>query len=161
MLRLSEYRASLKLGTQLPILVPVLLIDVAAFPQSMSEFRTRSSSDLPTHSLRTAALASPDASLLPIEKSGRNPYGAFVFVGRGSASDVVLKHHSVSKSHAWFEEREGAWLLHDNRSRNGTFVNGVRVAEGATLPVRPGSVVTFGTMASHFLTPRDLAELVR
>jgi hypothetical protein len=160
MLRLSQYRAQLKLGTP-PISVPTLLIDVAAFPQSMTEFRTRSSNELPAHSLRTAALASPEASLLPIEKSDRNPYGAFVFVGRGSASDVVLKHHSISKSHAWFEEREGSWLLHDNRSRNGTFVNGVRITEGGTLPVRSGATVTFGTMPAHFLMPRDLAELVR
>ena len=144
-----------------PITVPVLLVDVAAFPQSMTEFRTRTSSDMPTQTLRTAALASPDASLLRLEKSGRTPYGAFVFVGRSSASDVVLKHHSVSKSHAWFEERDGGWLLHDNRSRNGTFVNGVRIPEGKTLPVRPNAVVTFGTMPSHFLTPSDLAALVR
>ena len=160
MLRLSEYRTQIKLGGP-PIRVPALLIDVAAFPQSMSEFRTRSSNELPAHSLRTAALASPEASLLLVEKSDRNPYGAFVFVGRGSASDVVLKHHSVSKSHAWFEERDGGWILHDNRSRNGTFVNGLRIPEGGTLPVRPGAIVTFGTMPSHFLTPRELAELVR
>jgi hypothetical protein len=160
MLRLSEYREHIKQGKP-PLRVPALLIDVAAFPQSMTEFRTRSSSELPAHSLRTAALACPEASLMPVEKSGRNPYGAFVFVGRGSASDLVLKHHSVSKSHAWFEERDGGWILHDNRSRNGTFVNGLRVPEGGTLPVRPGAIVAFGTMPSHFLMPDDLAELVR
>jgi hypothetical protein len=138
-----------------------LLIDVAAFPQSMTEFHTRSASDLPAYTLKTAALASPEASLLPIEKSGRNPYGAFVFVGRGSGSDLVLKHHSVSKSHAWFEEKDAGWVLHDNRSRNGTFVNGVRLSEGGNAPVRAGAMVTFGTMSCHFLLPQDLTELAR
>lgn len=53
--------------------------------------------------------------------------GAITRVGRGLSADVHIDDASVSRRHARVVERSGrAWLL-DDRSMNGTWVNGKRV----------------------------------
>ncbi len=53
--------------------------------------------------------------------------GAVTRIGRGLSADVRLDDASVSRRHARIVERGGrAWLL-DDRSMNGTWVNGQRV----------------------------------
>jgi pSer/pThr/pTyr-binding forkhead associated (FHA) protein len=53
--------------------------------------------------------------------------GAITKIGRGLSADVHIDDASVSRRHARIVERSGrAWLL-DDRSMNGTWVNGKRV----------------------------------
>ena len=53
--------------------------------------------------------------------------GAITRIGRGLSADVHIDDASVSRRHARIVERSGrAWLL-DDRSMNGTWVNGKRV----------------------------------
>jgi pSer/pThr/pTyr-binding forkhead associated (FHA) protein len=53
--------------------------------------------------------------------------GANTKIGRGLSADVHIDDASVSRRHARIVERSGrAWLL-DDRSMNGTYVNGKRV----------------------------------
>jgi len=53
--------------------------------------------------------------------------GAVTRIGRGLSADVHIDDASVSRRHARIVERSGrAWLL-DDRSMNGTWVNGKRV----------------------------------
>ncbi len=65
-------------------------------------------------------------------------------IGRGFAVDLRLEDQSVSRRHAIVVERLGETRILDDRSANGTFVNGRRVAE-ATLQdrdvIRIGRVV--------------------
>jgi pSer/pThr/pTyr-binding forkhead associated (FHA) protein len=50
-------------------------------------------------------------------------------VGRGFSADLRLEDQSVSRRHAVVvDDGEGARIL-DDRSANGTFVNGVRVTD--------------------------------
>lgn len=49
-------------------------------------------------------------------------------IGRGAHNEVVLRHESVSASHATLLLKAGAWYVVDLRSANGTFVDGYRVA---------------------------------
>jgi pSer/pThr/pTyr-binding forkhead associated (FHA) protein len=65
------------------------------------------------------------ARLIPL----RRP---IMHVGRGFAVDLRLEDQSVSRRHAIIVERLGETRILDDRSANGTFVNGRRVAE-ATL----------------------------
>lgn len=44
-------------------------------------------------------------------------------VGRGADNHIVLDGDSVSRRHAYFERRNGAWFVVDERSTNGTYVN--------------------------------------
>ncbi|MGH7748775.1 MAG: FHA domain-containing protein, partial [Candidatus Dormibacteria bacterium] len=60
--------------------------------------------------------------------------GERVTVGRHAGNDIVLaSDDSVSRLHAVLERLGPGWWLRDLASRNGTFVNGARVAQGRAL----------------------------
>jgi pSer/pThr/pTyr-binding forkhead associated (FHA) protein len=59
-------------------------------------------------------------------------------IGRAKANDIALEDVSVSSEHCRIRPEEGAFILHDLKSTNGTFVNERRVsrhtlAEGDTI----------------------------
>jgi pSer/pThr/pTyr-binding forkhead associated (FHA) protein len=72
-------------------------------------------------------------------------------VGRGFAADVRLDDQSVSRRHAIVHQRASGSRILDDRSANGTFVNGRRVTEAE---LRDGDVVVLGRVV---LTYRDVS----
>ena len=54
-------------------------------------------------------------------------------IGRAPDNDVKLTDQMVSRHHALVQRREGAYLLTDLGSANGTYVRGVRLTEPYTL----------------------------
>lgn len=159
MILVSQYREAVKLGRMKPFDVPALLCDVTA-GTLLGDPSTRTVLGRPAPSLQADIFASRSATLVELKKTERNGYGKFVVVGRGSSADVALKHHSISKAHAWFEEKDGGWVLHDSRSRNGTFVDGKRVSPSGSMRVHSSARLTFGTLQAFFLEPHDLAVLM-
>lgn len=71
-----------------------------------------------------------------------------VNIGRAEYNDLVISDDSVSGSHAKLQRREGVWVLTDNESTNGTWVDGERV-QGEVM-LGPGSVVRFGEISVLF-----------
>jgi pSer/pThr/pTyr-binding forkhead associated (FHA) protein len=71
-------------------------------------------------------------------------------LGRGIAADVRLDDHTVSARHAIIVARPGGVRILDDRSTNGTVVNGRRVDEAE---LRDGDVLVLGRVV---LTYRDL-----
>jgi Nif-specific regulatory protein len=63
-------------------------------------------------------------------------------IGRGPECAVVLGDALCSREHAVLEWRDGQWRARDKDSRNGTFVNGLRIDE-ATLA--PGHILRVGS----------------
>ena len=63
-------------------------------------------------------------------------------LGKGKQADIVIKDAYVSERHATFESKNGACTVTDLDSRNGTFVNGQKVEECAT--VRDGDRISLG-----------------
>ena len=63
-----------------------------------------------------------------------------LIVGRGAEADLRIDASNVSQPHARLESRGGQPWVVDHKSRNGTWVNGRRVAES---PLRPGDEVAF------------------
>ena len=62
--------------------------------------------------------------------------GAVVRVGRAADNDVVLSAEpTVSRHHAELVCEHAGWLVRDLGSHNGTHVNGVRLADGASQAV--------------------------
>lgn len=59
-------------------------------------------------------------------------------------ADLVIPVATVSALHARIQNKEGSLLVTDLDSTNGTFINEKRVSPGATAPVPPGSLLTFG-----------------
>jgi pSer/pThr/pTyr-binding forkhead associated (FHA) protein len=75
---------------------------------------------------------------------------AVTHVGRGLGAGVRLDDHTVSARHAIIVARPGSLRILDDRSTNGTIVNGRRVDEAE---LRDGDVVVLGRVV---LTYRDL-----
>jgi len=64
-------------------------------------------------------------------------------IGRSSSCSFVVKDLSASRFHAEVTAYRESVLVKDLGSRNGTFVNGVRVEEAE---LKPGQAVRFGTV---------------
>ena len=71
-----------------------------------------------------------------------------VNIGRAEYNDLVIPDESVSSSHAKLTRREGVWVLTDNDSTNGTFVDAERVSGEAA--ISPGAVLRFGEVSVMF-----------
>jgi predicted component of type VI protein secretion system len=64
-------------------------------------------------------------------------------IGRHPASDIVLAHQAVSGRHAAIISSNGAAMLEDLGSSNGTFVNGLRIASTVLADRDKVTVATF------------------
>jgi len=77
--------------------------------------------------------------------------GPRCLLGRHAACDVIRADPRLSGEHAvvrWVDER---WEVRDLGSRNGTFIDGVRLAPGERAAISPGSVITLGAPSHAFL----------
>ncbi len=63
-------------------------------------------------------------------------------LGRDADSAIRLTDRNVSRHHAKLSSKSGEWTILDLKSYNGTFVNGIRVAETQTLG--SGDIVQLG-----------------
>jgi FHA domain len=66
-----------------------------------------------------------------------------VYVGRSFTAGLRIDDHSVSRRHAILVRRAGRTRILDDRSLNGTFVNGQRVDEAE---LHDGDIVTLGSV---------------
>lgn len=73
---------------------------------------------------------------------GRDP--EFEFVASGDNRKVV------SAFHARILFREESWFVEDNESRNGTFLDGARVASGTPARLATGATVRLGTTGPSY-----------
>ncbi|KAA1249535.1 FHA domain-containing protein, partial [Mycobacterium simiae] len=93
--------------------------------------------------------------LRPGKAAGELPPGS-IRIGRADDNDVVIPEVLASRHHATLIPTPSGTEIRDNRSINGTFVNGVRV-ESALL--RDGDVITIGNIdlvfAEGVLTRRE------
>ncbi len=83
-----------------------------------------------------------------------NPHGLGAgrwLVGRRPPADLLLLNASVSREHAELSaaDRDQGWQVRDLGSRNGTFIDGQRLAVGA--PLFDRTVVRFGDVGFLFL----------
>jgi ABC-type multidrug transport system ATPase subunit len=67
-----------------------------------------------------------------------------ITIGRGDGNDVVLDAPQVSRQHARILRRNGAYVLEDLGSANGTFFDGEKVDR---LELGPSQTLSFGTYA--------------
>ena len=96
-----------------------------------------------------------------LAKSDRNPFAMMITVGRATNNDVILPDRTVSKFHASFRSSPTGWIITDQRSANGTFVDGKRLDAGQSLLLTDEASIRFGkTFTTRFLTPRALFKLL-
>jgi pSer/pThr/pTyr-binding forkhead associated (FHA) protein len=89
---------------------------------------------------------------LEVQGSGETllvPVGRGVMhIGRGLSADLHLDEGSVSRRHAILVHRSSGARVLDDRSANGTFVNGRRVAQA---DLRSGDVIVLGRVMLRYL----------
>jgi len=78
-------------------------------------------------------------------------------IGRDDPCELVLRHPSVSRTHATITPAAGGYVIRDLGSMNGTFVNGVRLA--APTPLQPGDRIYIGTYVITFQDGRLNTEV--
>jgi pSer/pThr/pTyr-binding forkhead associated (FHA) protein len=76
------------------------------------------------------------------------PHSDSLVIGRADSCDFVIADRTVSRRHAALRFADGAWLLADLGSKNGTRVNGVPIA--AEAPIEPGDTLGFGAALVRF-----------
>ena len=64
-------------------------------------------------------------------------------VGREAGADIVVAHSSVSRRHALIERSGDEWQVADQKSANGTWIDGQRVIRAA---LRAGQSLRFGAV---------------
>jgi pSer/pThr/pTyr-binding forkhead associated (FHA) protein len=77
------------------------------------------------------------------------PLGSGVMhIGRGLSADLHLDEKSVSRRHAMLVQRPSGARLLDDRSSNGTFVNGRRIVQA---DLHNGDVLVLGRVVLRYL----------
>jgi hypothetical protein len=79
-------------------------------------------------------------------------------IGRGFTADLRLEEHRVSRRHAILVHRGARIRLLDDRSANGTFVNGRRIIESE---LRDGDMILVGPVALRYVEVSLKAEPAR
>lgn len=98
---------------------------------------------------------------LVVERGGeQRPFALtrpIVHLGRGFSATLQLEDPGVSRRHAIVVQRRGGVRILDDRSANGTWVNGRRVHEAE---LRDGDVIVLGraVLVYRELPPQDAAQ---
>jgi hypothetical protein len=106
---------------------------------------------------------SPTMLVVPVIKTGRNPFATTISVGRIGVNDVQIKHPTISKVHAWLlrpTTENGAWRLMDVDSMNGTYANSARLAPSEQMLIRSGDLISFGSVQTMFVDHAEAHELL-
>jgi pSer/pThr/pTyr-binding forkhead associated (FHA) protein len=84
-----------------------------------------------------------------------------ITVGRAPSNDIVLRHGTVSRDHAWFVcDDNDVFYLGDAGSKNATFVNGIPVSSGGLVALNAGDVLRFGDVSATLCSPEVLWDLL-
>jgi len=81
-------------------------------------------------------------------------------VGRSRLADLRMTEPTVSGEHAVLRWSGREWELHDLGSRNGTIVDGRKLAPGERVPLAAGSVVAFGQVDNAWKLIDDAAPTI-
>ena len=97
-----------------------------------------------------------------VRKRPGNPYPNRISVGRAKNCDIVIRLSQISKLHAAFitDDRHGLTLA-DQRSVNGTTVDGVALQPGKAAPVFPGNVIGFGQISVQLVEGARFYQMLR
>jgi sigma-B regulation protein RsbU (phosphoserine phosphatase) len=94
--------------------------------------------------------------LLRVEQKHEKPFeidlnkDAFT-IGRSSANDLTFNNLSLSRHHARIIRKDEKFFVEDTGSRNGTFLNGVRIRQAS--PLKNEDVIQLGEITIRYLSP--------
>jgi pSer/pThr/pTyr-binding forkhead associated (FHA) protein len=68
-----------------------------------------------------------------------------VQIGRSDDADLIVKQDTVSRIHALIDWQDDAHYVSDNKSENGTMVDGIPLLPGQNAVLSNGSIIHVGT----------------
>ena len=71
---------------------------------------------------------------------------AKITIGRDTDNDVVVDNKLASRHHAIIQKIKDAYFLKDEKSTNGTYVNGVKIPAEKYVKLNPGDKISIGNM---------------
>ncbi len=80
-----------------------------------------------------------------------------ILIGSTDTNDVILGDDTVSRSHCRIVQEDSGYVLKDNNSTNGTFVNKVRVREAF---LKPGCIIGVGQSQLRFNAHEEEVQIV-
>lgn len=130
--------------------------------QALAAFDGGGRSDMRVERLRWL-LRNDRYFVMPLRKRTDDPtFLDRISVGRATNKDIVLRHPSVSKFHAWFEMDDmNALYLADADSTNGSIVNGKRLPSRELMRIAPGDHLRFGSVECLASDPSDFWRAIR
>jgi hypothetical protein len=141
----SSIRLTAGMTTQAPLRSPTaegLTERVDAIACLDESVRRKAITERPSGHGRYLEVQGPGESLLL-------PLGTGVMhIGRGLSADLHLDEKSVSRRHAMLVHRPSGPRLLDDRSSNGTFVNGRRIVQA---DLHNGDVLVLGRVVLRYL----------
>jgi hypothetical protein len=155
---LSEFRELAVAGATSLDQQAVLLVEFRQGAGPSREFRTGTIGSPSVVPPLASVMVDASTMVVPLEKSPRNPYDGFLFLGRASTCDVIIRDASISKTHAVIEPSRGGWHLRDNRSRNGTWRNMDRLKEGERVALVNGDLIVLGSYPLYFLFSEEFLK---
>lgn len=91
-----------------------------------------------------------ETTIFEVVKSSRNALQQGITLGRTDHNDLTLVDDSVSRLHAIFLPDDAGWTLTDALSKNGTWLDGVRLAPNKLHRLGDGAKLRFGKAELEF-----------
>lgn len=149
-----------KAGFAQKVVTPVLLWEANAALNPSDEQWNRTESGVSDRNTRPRP-GEPLVFELKKHPGKKNPFSMGVTLGRVDTNDLVIDDASISRFHAWFQnDPKAGWLVVDAESKNGSIVNGTRVAANAKTPLVDGMRLRFGDIEVLFLAPASLVARI-
>ncbi|MBS2030306.1 MAG: FHA domain-containing protein [Deltaproteobacteria bacterium] len=104
---------------------------------------------------------SGDPLAIPILKGKASVFAMGITIGRTENNDVVLRHEEVSRFHAYVQDTAGALSLVDADSKNGTWVNGLKLLPSKPQPLPAIAVIKFGQLQITYYGAEAFIDFLR
>jgi hypothetical protein len=99
--------------------------------------------------------------VLVLRKRSALGMSPIITLGRTPDTDLVLSDHSVSKRHAAFHRVDSKhWELEDTGSKNGTWIEDLRLIPGVPVKIESKEELRFGRIHLRFFAPGDFYAMV-
>ncbi len=153
------------MGRDILYYVRSLITDPVGFPQSLTApllVWENARPDSPTGPVPTTssghAVSRPQGGetlVFELKKGNhpKNPFAMGVTIGRIESNDVAIDDASISRFHAYFQEQKGAWHFCDADSKNGTWLDGLKLASSQKSKLKDRSRIRVGNIDLVFMLP--------
>lgn len=101
-----------------------------------------------------------ELEIYPLAKKPGASFPDRITIGRTSNNDIALNEHSVSRLHAYLRHDGHHWVVADAGSKNGSWLDGVRLEARREIVVRSRSMVRIGDIELTFYVAADLYALL-